>query len=285
MSYQINGTDVIDNSRNANLVSLELTGTGALKIPVGTTAQRPGSPAIGQFRYNSTIGEYEAYDGAQWGRLNAPSIVSYVYSTSNYTLSDNTYLFADTSSGAITVTLPATPAEGTVVYIADYEGSFSVNNVTVNRNGSTILGSASNITLDSTQEYTFYYINSDWRIYINKTLFYGTVAGGGTPNITGTLLPLSSTVNVYTIENYNVTGDYEITVTGGEIVLFSIDKIYWRVPDVQDVTEHTITVTYNETQVGTLTVDVVPFEGVSDDIINYTGSGFGTDTTYTDWTI
>ena len=42
--------------------------TGALKIPVGTTAQRPGSPASGMIRQNSTTGSPEWYDsvGAQW---------------------------------------------------------------------------------------------------------------------------------------------------------------------------------------------------------------------------
>jgi len=40
--------------------------TGFLKIPVGTTAQRPGSPALAQFRWNSTLSKAEIYDGSDF---------------------------------------------------------------------------------------------------------------------------------------------------------------------------------------------------------------------------
>lgn len=38
--------------------------TASLQLPVGTTAQRDGTPAVGMIRYNSTTGLFEAYDGA-----------------------------------------------------------------------------------------------------------------------------------------------------------------------------------------------------------------------------
>jgi len=38
-------------------------------IATGTTAQRPGSPATGHFRFNSTTGLVEVYDGASWRSL------------------------------------------------------------------------------------------------------------------------------------------------------------------------------------------------------------------------
>ena len=43
------------------------TGTGSLKVPVGTTAQRP-TPAAGMFRYNSTEGKFEGYT-TEWGEI------------------------------------------------------------------------------------------------------------------------------------------------------------------------------------------------------------------------
>ena len=43
--------------------------TGFLKIPVGTTAQRPGSPAVGQFRWNSTLSKAEIYDGSAFAEV------------------------------------------------------------------------------------------------------------------------------------------------------------------------------------------------------------------------
>ena len=47
--------------------------TGALNIPVGTTAQRPGSPAIGGIRYNSTVSRFEGYDGSVWLYIDIPA--------------------------------------------------------------------------------------------------------------------------------------------------------------------------------------------------------------------
>ena len=41
----------------------------AAGIPVGTTAQRDGSPATGYFRYNSTETQFEGYDGSAWGQI------------------------------------------------------------------------------------------------------------------------------------------------------------------------------------------------------------------------
>ena len=40
--------------------------TEAIKIPVGTTAQRPATPATGQIRYNSTLAATEIYNGTAW---------------------------------------------------------------------------------------------------------------------------------------------------------------------------------------------------------------------------
>ena len=37
-----------------------------IELPSGTTAQRPGSPTAGNFRYNSSKKGIEFYDGTQW---------------------------------------------------------------------------------------------------------------------------------------------------------------------------------------------------------------------------
>ena len=46
-----------------------MTGTGAIDIASGTTAQRPGSPSAGMFRFNSQTSEFEGYDGSAWGEI------------------------------------------------------------------------------------------------------------------------------------------------------------------------------------------------------------------------
>ena len=40
--------------------------TGAMRLPVGTTAQRPSSPSVGDFRFNSTDNNIEVYNGSSF---------------------------------------------------------------------------------------------------------------------------------------------------------------------------------------------------------------------------
>jgi hypothetical protein len=47
---------------------VSMTGTGAMKIQSGTTAQRP-TAAAGQIRYNTSLGEVEVNNGSNWGSL------------------------------------------------------------------------------------------------------------------------------------------------------------------------------------------------------------------------
>jgi hypothetical protein len=44
------------------------TATTALKLPVGTTAQRP-TPADGKVRFNTDTTKFEGYNGTSWGQL------------------------------------------------------------------------------------------------------------------------------------------------------------------------------------------------------------------------
>ena len=72
----INGNDISTTDSNGNL-TLTPNGTGMVvinktdgfKVPVGTTAQRLGSPATGQLRYNSTTSQFEGYAASSWGSL------------------------------------------------------------------------------------------------------------------------------------------------------------------------------------------------------------------------
>jgi len=48
---------------------VDIDATGALKIPVGTTGEQPGTPVQGQIRFNTTDTAFEGYDGAAWSSL------------------------------------------------------------------------------------------------------------------------------------------------------------------------------------------------------------------------
>jgi hypothetical protein len=55
--------------------------------------------------------------------------------------------FINTTSGAITMTLPASPSIGDEVAFIDYAGTFDTNNLTVGRNSENINGSAADLTV------------------------------------------------------------------------------------------------------------------------------------------
>lgn len=50
----------------ATLKNLTINDTGFLKLPSGTTAQRPASPNTGMMRYNTDLGTSELYNGSLW---------------------------------------------------------------------------------------------------------------------------------------------------------------------------------------------------------------------------
>ena len=76
----VNGQKIVSVS-NGNIVlepngtgNITLTATSSLTLPVGTVAQRPGTPAAGMFRFNSDSNEFEGYNGTEWGAVGAPDV-------------------------------------------------------------------------------------------------------------------------------------------------------------------------------------------------------------------
>jgi hypothetical protein len=69
--------------------------------------------------------------------------------TSPFTAVNGNGYFVNTTSGAVTVTLPASPSAGDIVAINDYARTFATNNVTICRNSSKMCGNCANTTLDS----------------------------------------------------------------------------------------------------------------------------------------
>ena len=83
--YKINGSQITTDSINEGSSNLYYTdaradaritpaavsdeantSTGAFIVPTGTTAQRPGTPAVGMMRFNTTTVRFEGYNGSAW---------------------------------------------------------------------------------------------------------------------------------------------------------------------------------------------------------------------------
>lgn len=126
-----NGFVTLGNVSQANFGHADLTGatftgsvihnyTGALRLPVGTTAQRPGSPNAGDIRFNLTTTEAEIYNGSiftavaggagatggandQWVFENDQTV------TTNYqiTANKNAHSVSPTINSGVTITVPS----------------------------------------------------------------------------------------------------------------------------------------------------------------------------------
>ena len=94
--------------------------TSSLTIPSGTTAQRDGSPAVGMFRHNSTLNQFEGYNNGAWGAIGGGAgatgggtdevfFESDQAVTTNYTLSSgkNAHTVSPTINSGVTVTVPS----------------------------------------------------------------------------------------------------------------------------------------------------------------------------------
>jgi hypothetical protein len=73
----------------------DFTSTGAVKIPAGTTAQRP-TGAVGKIRWNSSLNQYEGFDGTNWTLLGGA-----VISNDTSTATNVFPVFAGVTSGNV----------------------------------------------------------------------------------------------------------------------------------------------------------------------------------------
>ncbi len=75
------------------------------------------------------------------------------------------YIIADTSTGNITVLLPATPELYDKIGILDAKGTFGSTGVTIEPNGNEIMGNTNDYLLSTNNQHIeLLYLGSDWRI-------------------------------------------------------------------------------------------------------------------------
>jgi len=70
--------------------------------------------------------------------------------TTTFTGENGKGYFVNTTSGAVTANLPASPTAGDIMAVSDYAQTANTNNITIGRNGSNIQGSASDLVLQRT---------------------------------------------------------------------------------------------------------------------------------------
>src|SRR5210317_2105378 len=81
--------------------------------------------------------------------------------TASFTAVSGNGYFVNTTSTAITLTLPASPSAGDIVAVSDYAGTSATNNITIARNGSNFEGGTSNGAITTNRQTgTFVYVDA-----------------------------------------------------------------------------------------------------------------------------
>jgi len=123
--------------------------------------------------------------------------------TTGFTAANGEGYFCDTSGGAFTATLPASPTAGDIVAFSDYTRTFNTYNLTIGRNSKPIGGIAQDAILTvNGQSATFVFVdNTEGWINVQETQNSQT---GLPPYITATV---SGTCN-----SISTVGDYKIAI-------------------------------------------------------------------------
>ena len=135
---------------------LSISSGNWIQVPDGTTAQRPGSPQVGMFRYNTTTAEFEGYFGspAAWGAIGGgggggtvtEAFKTFAVSGQNDIVADGPTDTLTVAAGAnISLTTDATTDTLTIASTASGGGT-----VTVQRNNYTSDGSTTAYGVSST---------------------------------------------------------------------------------------------------------------------------------------
>jgi len=148
--------------------------------------------------------------------------------TAGFTAVSGNGYFVNTTSAAITVTLPASPSAGDIVAVKDYAGTSTTNAITIARNGSNIRGGTNNFTLEKDNSgATFIYVDGTegWQVFVDgsdsdvQPVFI--CASGGTETTCGDYKihtftgPGTFTVNSLACAPANNSVDYMVVAGGG----------------------------------------------------------------------
>jgi hypothetical protein len=123
--------------------------------------------------------------------------------TSGFTATAGEGYFVNTTSGQITVTLPASPSAGDIVGVKDYANTADTNKIIIGRNGSNIQGIANNFEI-TTEGLAIILL------YVDATKGWLSVGQSKASDITEQVLFVTATGGTVT-----TSGDYKIHVFTG----------------------------------------------------------------------
>jgi hypothetical protein len=138
------------------------------------------------------------------GELSPLRLPNFEVKTSNYTALTNEKVAADTTSGAWTLTLPATPSNGDTITVLDYAGTFDTNNLTIARNGSNIESLAEDLVCEiEDAAFTLVFVGSTvgWKV----VPYFGNKTNFASPDPIGSSVPNTGAFTTLTANNGTLT--------------------------------------------------------------------------------
>ena len=167
-----------DNNTITNIVNADIKSSAAIVFSKmeNLTASRAlvsdGSGDVSAATTTSTeIGYVNGVTSAIQTQLNTKSHINYnLTKTANYTAVAGDKILCDTSGGAFTITLPASPSAGDEVHVLDATASFDSNNLTVGRNSKKIQGATDDLTITTQNTgigLVFYNDTYGWRVLVD----------------------------------------------------------------------------------------------------------------------
>jgi len=131
------GTITIVDAANGN-ITITPDGSGNIVLDGLTFPNADGSAdQVLKTNGSGTLSFTDVSGGTSWQAVK----------TTGFTAVAGEGYFINTTSGAFTMTLPASPTIGDEVSFIDYAGTFDTNNLTIGRNSENIQGSAADLTV------------------------------------------------------------------------------------------------------------------------------------------
>jgi len=127
----------LGDADNSHYVALQAPATVASNVTLTFPATDGDADQALTTNGSGTLAWTTISGGADWQAVK----------TTTYTAAAGQGVFANTTGGAWTLTLPSSPSAGDFVSVIDYAGTFDTNNLTIGRNGKKIQGATADLTV------------------------------------------------------------------------------------------------------------------------------------------
>lgn len=188
----VTNSSVTFNTSTANVPNnLTFSGTGAIALPSGTTAQQPGTSINGMIRYNTSLLGFEGYANGAWTTIGATNTTNLGYWQNRQLISVTQTIssgYSAMSAGPITLAPPIAPQTVTITIASP--GVFTVPTTPLPTGTTLVLSTTGALPTGLTAGVTYYVLNPSGLTFQLSTSPTGSpIATSGTQSGVHTATP------------------------------------------------------------------------------------------------